>query len=114
MEVQVLNQSHPVARKEHRCMYCGGVIHKGEKYQRSTNVYDGRVYDWVTHEKCEEIAELLNMYGRTWDDGLTQPAFDEFVWDAICDFFPDSDEACDMSIEERVDWLLAHKELLKH
>ncbi len=112
MEVQVLSQSHPTARKEHRCMYCGGVIHKGEKYQRSTNLYNGTVYDWVTHDKCEEIAELLDMYRRTWDDGLTADGFGEFVWDAICDFFPDSDEACDMSTEERVDWLLAHKDKL--
>ena len=113
-EVQVLNQSHPTARKEHRCMYCGGVIHKGEKYQRSTNLYDGTVYDWITHDKCEEVARLLDMYDRNWDDGLNADDFNEYVWEAVNELDPDGEQTAECkTIEQRVDWLLAHKELLK-
>ena len=46
--MKVLRDKTPVARKEHRCNFCGGVISVGEKYNRQTNVYDGRVDDWVS------------------------------------------------------------------
>ena len=41
--MEVLRNITPVARKEHRCEFCGGVIHVGEKYNRQTNVYDGSI-----------------------------------------------------------------------
>lgn len=45
--MKVLRDKTPIARKEHRCEFCGEVIHVGEKYNRQTNVYDGCIYDWV-------------------------------------------------------------------
>ena len=65
----VLRDKTPVARKEHRCNFCGGVISVGEKYNRQTNVYDGRVYDWVSHCECSELAYELDMYDDC-DEGL--------------------------------------------
>ena len=92
-------------------MYCGGVIHKGEKYQRSTNLYDGTVYDWVTHEKCEELASELEMYDRNWDDGLNQDDFCEYVSEAINYIDPEGERTADCkTYEQKVEWLLAHKD----
>lgn len=42
--MNVLKNTTPTARKEHKCDFCSGVISIGEKYDRQTNVYDGRVY----------------------------------------------------------------------
>ena len=110
MELAILHSGHPSARKEHTCMYCGGTIHKGETYCRNTIAYDGRVYDWVNHCKCEELASLLDMYYRNNDDGLDGYDFDAFVWDAIENLHPNRDVACDMNTEQRVDWLMAHRD----
>lgn len=49
-EIELLKESHPIARKEHRCMFCGCIIPKGERYRRTTNKYDGDIYEFVTHE----------------------------------------------------------------
>ena len=61
--MKVLRDKTPVARKEHRCNFCGGVISVGEKYNRQTNVYDGRVDDLVSNCECYDLAcELILFY----------------------------------------------------
>lgn len=60
-DMKVLRDKTPIARKEHRCEFCGEVIHVGEKYNRQTNVCDDRIYDWVSHCDCTQLAyELKN------------------------------------------------------
>lgn len=58
---ELLRIQHPIARKEHRCMFCGCKIEVGEKYNRSTLKYDD-IYDWVAHEDCVAVSNLLRMY----------------------------------------------------
>ena len=48
--METLRNVQPTARKEHKCEYCGGIIHVGEKYDRQTNVFDGHIYDWICHK----------------------------------------------------------------
>ena len=45
--MKVLRLIKPIANKEHKCMFCGGIIKKGEQYERQTNINDGSIYDWV-------------------------------------------------------------------
>lgn len=78
--VTTIKDSHPIARKEHICELCGCKINKGQKYYRQTNVYDGRIYDWIEHEECREIASELDMYdGCDYDEGLTPDYFKEIL-----------------------------------
>ena len=69
-----LNRSYPTARKEHKCIFCGGTIKVGEKYERQTNKYDNQIYDWVCHLECQEVTGLLNMFDNdetdTYDEGF--------------------------------------------
>ena len=80
-----LKESHPIARKEHICGFCGCKINKGQKYYRQTNIYDGFIYDWKGHEECYQIASELDMYGKCEsDNGLTTEHFryilDEYIY----------------------------------
>ena len=83
--ITVLKVSHPVARKEHRCLLCNGTINKGQRYYRQTCVYDAAPYDWIEHDECHEVARELYMYRDCDDEGLTDEIFradiDEFIWD---------------------------------
>lgn len=44
--------TRPRARKEHRCIYCGGPIIVGEQYAQQTGFYDGAAYRNRFHEEC--------------------------------------------------------------
>lgn len=73
----VLRETYPTARKEHICEFCAGKIQKGQKYVRQTNVYDGSVYDFITHQECREAARELKMYDDCDDAGLDGESFRE-------------------------------------
>ena len=80
-----LKDSHPIARKEHICELCGCKINKGQKYYRQTNVYDGRVYDWIEHEECCQIVSELDMYRNCdCDEGLSSDYFKDKLDEYIC------------------------------
>ena len=70
----ILKNLHPIASKEHKCMFCGRMIKKGEKYHRQS-IADGYAYDFVECEKCEFIANELDMYYDCQDVGLDEDAF---------------------------------------
>lgn len=78
--ITTIKDSHPIARKEHICELCGCKINKGQKYYRQTNVFDGRIYDWIEHEECREIASKLDMFGECdSDEGLSSEDFEEML-----------------------------------
>ena len=76
-----LNMSYPTARKEHKCMWCGGTIKAGEKYERATNIYDGQIYDFVCHLECRKATGLLNMFDYDMGDGVDEECFVQCLQD---------------------------------
>jgi uncharacterized protein YfbU (UPF0304 family) len=66
------------ARKNHRCNFCNYDISKNEIYMKSTHVHCGDIYDWKTHKKCYEIADILKMYDEC-DEGVTMSDFQEAI-----------------------------------
>lgn len=71
----VLRETYPTAKKEHICEFCACKIQPGQKYVRQTNVYDGTVYDFITHQECKEVANELRMYDDCDDSGLYGESF---------------------------------------
>lgn len=82
--METLRKSNPIAHKEHKCMWCGGIINKGEKYERSTHVYEGQIYDWVNHISCRLLSYALEMWDYV-DEGLSSEDFYNFVCDKYAD-----------------------------
>lgn len=73
----ILRETYPTAKKEHICEFCACKIQPGQKYVRQTNVYDGVVYDVITHQECKEVAHELRMYDDCDDSGLNGESFRE-------------------------------------
>ena len=80
-----LKITHPTAKKKHKCMYCGGTINVGEKYERQTNLYDGQIYDWVAHLECQEVTGLLNMFDHDYGEGVDGETFTECLQEWLYD-----------------------------
>lgn len=75
--VEIINETKLVkARKAHVCNYCGCIIPVGEKYYGGVFKYDGRIYAWKSHTRCDELVNALNMEG---DEGVTGEDFYEYI-----------------------------------
>ena len=79
-----LRQSTPTARKAHRCSLCDGTIPAGDTYTRSSNVFDGHVYDFLTCQGCEADRILIRVY----------------------DWYGDPDEG--VSFDDAIEWATEH------
>lgn len=55
----VCNQTTPIAKKEHKCFECRGVIEPGEKYHRTWGVWNGEVSKFKTCDDCETLRHLM-------------------------------------------------------
>ena len=86
-----LNRSYPTARKEHKCMYCGGNINVGDKYERQTLIYDNHIYDWVCHLECQEATGLLNMFDNDMGEGIDGELFIQCLEDWLYDYHYNGD-----------------------
>lgn len=65
--VTVLSETRPIAKKQHRCEWCGGNIEPGEKYYRWAGIYDG-FQSWCMHEECKDALSREVDDDRYWDD----------------------------------------------
>ncbi|GAC1478406.1 MAG: hypothetical protein NVS1B6_19740 [Steroidobacteraceae bacterium] len=52
MSYTFLAETAPVARKSHRCIWCGEPINKGEKYKYTTGIFDGDFQANHWHPEC--------------------------------------------------------------
>ena len=72
MSVSVLKQETPIARKEHRCMFCGGVIKKDEKYSHEVFITDCDIDDQKMHLCCNEAVKEFFDPSKTIYDAVQQ------------------------------------------
>lgn len=104
----VLRETYPTAKKEHICEFCACKIQPGQKYVRQTNVYDGVVDDFITHQECKEVAHELMMYDDCDDDGLCGEQFMEELdlYVHVNHYDDEADDICS-------DWQLNYYEIAK-
>lgn len=79
--LEKLHSTTPIAKKEHICCFCTGLIDVGEKYNRDTMIYDGRIYDWLSHKHCMDLIRILNI--EPYDEGIDQFSFSEAIDDYV-------------------------------
>lgn len=79
--VQIIREVRRIARRGPRCSLCWRTIGKGEDYRCSTNVYDGRIYNWNECAHCEAFRKLTDYWGidLAWsDEGYSSDTVEEF------------------------------------
>jgi hypothetical protein len=52
MSYTLLSETKPIARKDHRCIWCGQRIPKGEQYVAERSVFDGDMQNHHWHNEC--------------------------------------------------------------
>lgn len=60
----LLRESWPVARKNHRCIWCGEAITSGTLYRHEKSVYDFQFQNHHWHDECNDaFAEEMSYEG---------------------------------------------------
>lgn len=63
MSYSLLSESWPVAKKQHRCIWCGEPVLVGEKYRREKSVYCGEMQNFAWHHECDDEAKEEFLHG---------------------------------------------------
>ena len=107
----LLKQMYPIARKEHKCYFCGGIINKAEKYSRQSVENDGSVSDITAHINCNNLAQNLKMYEEYGDceEGLSSDGFAEAIFNYVREHHKDPE----LKYGTLPDWDLPFEELVK-
>lgn len=77
--VTQLREATRRAAKEHRCGMCNGTISVGEEYRVSTNVFDGRVYDFRECTACAKDGIVHEVYA--WAYSPSEGVDGEQAWE---------------------------------
>lgn len=57
MSYHLLSMADRTANKPHRCIWCGELIEKGERYKDERSVYDGHMQRHRWHPECIGAAQ---------------------------------------------------------
>lgn len=69
---QILRDTHPVARKTHRCSLCFTKIQPGEQYRRTVLLGHDGLYEWLSCQPCEAVAvQVFAWLAEPWE-GYTE------------------------------------------
>ena len=71
-------ESHPVARREHRCCECRRPIPKGAKYRRIAGKWDGEFDTFSQCARCERVSKRLHSLDVCVCFGQLRDALHEF------------------------------------
>ena len=74
MSVELIEKRNRIARRPHKCDYCGKTIEKGEEYEWQKDLFDGAFYEWHCHLACGRVASAIWDYADP-DDGMTDDLF---------------------------------------
>lgn len=84
--VTQLHEGTRTARKVHRCGMCSQTIKVGERHHVSTNVWDGRVYDWRECAGCarDSICSYVHDWsGCYYEEGVGYEQAAEWADEAV-------------------------------
>ncbi len=74
---EVLTDGDMVARKSHRCIWCGEMIPKGQIHHVQSGIFDGELYRHHMHQECYAggMVALWNADRFALEDGFEPHAY---------------------------------------
>lgn len=63
---ELLRNSQPTARKEHRCSECGRIISKGEKYTFEVTLFEKEIRQYKVCSHCGLVRKWLEKQCNGW------------------------------------------------
>ena len=105
--MEIIKQTTPKARKDHRCHWCCGKILKGNVYEYAFIVDGGDSWQWKNHIHCRSLVDKMNMFDNADDEGLTGNVFQEYIYEKYCDIYPDKKS----DFEEKLNVVLEYYEI---
>lgn len=85
----------PMARKEHKCCECHGVIAKGEKYHRHSGIWDGEAATYKVCLDCDALRSVVDKNSRYLDEQCPLGGLEE----SVCEGHDESERAAFRAIK---------------
>ena len=97
--MELINESNPIARKEHICDLCSRKISKGQRYRRQFIRDDsGEVWSFKGHEECCELESIIDFSDY---EGVDCDAFEEAIINYVQEYHNDVKDALNIAYQNR-------------
>ena len=97
--MELINESNPIARKEHLCELCNRIIHKGQRYRKQFNKDCGEVWSFKGHEECCELTSIIDF--SDYYEGVDDYAFEEAITSYVQEYHNDAEDALNIAYQNR-------------
>lgn len=101
-DITTLSETTRTSRGKVRCNLCGRRIDKGERYDETTNVYDGRVYRWRDCSHCIAFRTLTTLGDYLYE--VASWSGDGYGPDSVAEFEPGTRFECVLKAQWERGW----------
>ena len=97
--MELINESNPIARKEHICNLCSRKISKGQRYRRQFIRGDGgEIWSFKGHEECCELTSIIDFSDY---EGVDCDAFEEAIINYVQEYHQGEEDAINVALQNR-------------
>ena len=98
--MELIDESKPIARKEHVCDLCSRKICKGQRYRRQFIRGDGgEVWSFKGHEECSELTSIIDF--SDYYEGVDCDAFEEAITNYVQEYHQGAEDALNIAYQNR-------------
>nr|DAU56155.1 MAG TPA: hypothetical protein [Caudoviricetes sp.] len=98
--MELIDESKPIARKEHICNLCSRKISKGQRYRRQFIRGDGgEIWSFKSHEECCELTSIID--SSDYYEGFDCDVFEEAITNYVQEYHQGTEDAINVALQNR-------------
>ncbi len=98
--MELIDESKPIARKEHICDLCSRKISKGQRYRKQFIRDDsGEVWSFKGHEECFELTSIIDFID--YYEGVDCDAFEEAIINYVQEYHQGAEDIIKVALQNR-------------